>query len=173
MFNSTKTKSLLDSHSPAIILNNLSEVKVQSSNIEFERFKPADEDDVKGDITERTSITNNLGESLKNLNSSLSLLAFLKMFLDSKPFVESTQVEITNAIFRKKSLDVFVTAIIHRKQQAAIIVMVDSTNKSKRVFVEESDKYKARVLGYISHTLKNPIHSIQNAISTLMNNTVV
>ena len=168
IYQSSRARTLLECSSAEQALNSLSEIKLHSNNIDFE--KNIEEDHATASNapdSDRTLLNSNLSHSLKSVQSNLSLLGFLKLFLDSKFFRPNWYVEIPNAIYRQKSLDIFVTSGIKKERMTASIVIIDSTIKNKKVFMEESDKYKTRVLGYISHSLKNPIHSIRDSLFKL------
>ncbi len=171
VYQTGKSKELLKSATPDHTLLSLNEIKVSSANIEFEKYKAEDgSSDSPQDAlidSESRRLPASFEESMKEIQNNLTFLTFLNMFLDVKPFRENYYAEISNAVFKSKSLDMFVVTSTYQDKPCAILVTIDSTVKSKRVFLEESNKYKSRVLGYISHSLKNPVHNIQNALSQL------
>lgn len=168
VYQSARARVLLESSSVEQSLHSLNEIKLHSNNIDFEKFKE-DEHSLSSNAldSDRTALTSTLSDSLKSVQSSLTLMGFLKLFLDSKFFRPNWYVEIPNAIYRQKSFDLFLTSGTKRDRTTASIAIIDSTIKNKKVFMEESDKYKTRVLGYISHSLKNPIHSIRDSLFKL------
>lgn len=164
-YQSDRTRELLECSSTKQTYDCLAKVKVQSENIIFERRK----DELKLDNpspmeTERISLKTNLSDSLKGVQHNLTLQGFLKLYLDRKFFIPNFNVEIQNALYKQKSFDFFIVSTMHLDRPSAMLVAIDSTFKTKKVFMEESDKYRTRVLGYISHSLKTPIHSLRDSL---------
>lgn len=164
-YQSDRTRELFEYSSPIQTFDCMASIKVQSTNIILERRK--DEvrfDSSLGAESERTSLNSSLSDSLMGVPHNLTLQGFLRLFLDAKFFVPNFYVEIQNALYKQKSFDFFIISSLRFGKPSAILVVVDSTFKTKKVFIEESDKYKTRVLGYISHSLKNPIHALRDAL---------
>jgi CheY-like chemotaxis protein len=176
-YQSMKTRELMETAAPEHTFSKLQEVKVEMANIDSEKNtlqqNKEEEDGSERQAETERPLSNNLTDLFKGVDRMLPLQGFLRILLDKKQFRDNTYFEIPNATYKNKSFDLFLTCNMDYGNPSAIIVIIDSTVRNKRVFLEESDKYKTRVLGYISHFLKNPIHSIQDALSHFQNSSSI
>lgn len=113
---------------------------------------------IKSENEDHNSYNKNNRKKLK-----VSLHFFLSKLMRSKEIIKKfKKLIIENIIIENKVCELFVDKVTFQNKPCILLGLLDVSIKSHKVFLEDSNIYKDKILGYISHNLNTPLNGIFN-----------